>query len=395
MDGKAPSNSSVLRETLAAQLLGRVADSLDITPTQFERAKQAYETVSEVVTTSTDPRLASAKVFPQGSFAIGTVVRPADNEEGEFDVDLACRLSATTSLDPSIAKRLIGDQLAADGRYASKLEEKPRCWRVNYAGLFHLDLCPLVHAGQSDAIPDKGLACWILTHPEAYAAWFNELANRARTRLLNEQAVLKAEVVPFPDENPDKGWLRRAVQLLKRHRDLWCQRADQHAGFAPISIILTTLAARSFEREVNSGNQFSNPYELMQRVITGMPQGIEQRLVAGQLDWWVQSPVASENFANRWNENSLWVDAFVAWHQDAISNVHQLVTASGLDSVRPLLERSFGSGVSTKAIKAYAEDARTARDNGSLRYAPAAGGLIATSSASAGIIVPRHTFYGD
>ncbi|UNP30736.1 hypothetical protein [Lysobacter gummosus] len=62
MDSLAPSDNVVLREALAAQLLGRVADSLDITPTQFERAKQAYEAITGVVTTSRDARLASAKV---------------------------------------------------------------------------------------------------------------------------------------------------------------------------------------------------------------------------------------------------------------------------------------------------------------------------------------------
>jgi hypothetical protein len=395
MDSLAPSDNVVLREALAAQLLGRVADSLDITPTQFARAKQAYETISEVATNSSDPRLTSAKVFPQGSFAIGTVIRPADNEDGEFDVDLACRLFATTSLSPFVAKRLIGDQLAADARYAHKLKEKPRCWRVNYEGDFHLDICPLVLADQSDAIPDKELARWILTHPEAYAAWFNELANRARTRVLNERVVMKAEVVPFPDENPDKGWLRRLVQLLKRHRCLWCQRAGEQSDFAPISIILTTLAARSFEREINAGRQFANPYALMQRVIAGMPDGIEQRLVDGQQQWWVQSPVAAENFANRWNEDRRWAEAFADWHQDALANVHRLIAVTGLDGARPLLEHSFGAIASTKAIKAYAEAATTARDTGKLRFVPTAGGLITTSSAVAGIAVPRHTFFGD
>lgn len=394
MDSPAPSNNLVLREALAAQLLGRVADSLDITPTQFERAKQAYETISGVVTASNDARLASAKVFPQGSFAIGTVIRPVGDEDGEFDVDLACRLSATTLLAPAAAKRLIGDQLKADARYSHKLEEKSRCWRVNYAGEFHLDLCPLVRAEESDAIPDKELARWILTHPEAYAAWFNSLANRTRTRMPTERAVLKAEVAPFPEENSEKGWLRRVVQLLKRHRDLWCQRAGEQADFSPISIIITTLAAKALERELLAGNQFSNPYELIQQVILGMPNAIERRSSSSGVEWWVESPVAAENFANRWSQDPRWVMAFEAWHQDALLNVHQLATATGLDGARPLLEHSFGSYPSTKAISSYAQSIRTARDSGALRFVPATGGLISTS-ATAGIAVPRHTFFGE
>ena len=395
MDSFAPSDNRVLREALAAQLLGRVADSLDITPTQFQRAKLAYETISDVVTSSVDPRLAGAKVFPQGSFAIGTVVRPLNETDGEFDVDLACRLAANTSLAPAVAKGLVGAPLKADGRYADKLEEKPRCWRVNYAGEFHLDICPLVRAAASDAIPDKDLAMWILTHPEEYAKWFNERADRARTRLLMDSAVLKAEVAPFPEENADKGWLRRIVQLLKRHRDTWCLRVGGwQAEFAPISIIITTLVAMSFEREFRSGHQFANPYNLIQRVIAGMPAFIEQRSIAGRVEWWIQSPVAAENFANRWNQDQRWIMAFREWHQVVLASVHELVSVTGLDGARPVLDSAFGAPAATKAINSYSQQVRFARDSGVLRFAPAAGGLTA-SSAVAGTLVTRHTFYGD
>lgn len=395
MDSFAPSDNRVLREALTAQLLGRVADSLDITPTQFQRAKLAYETISEVVTSSADPRLAAAKVFPQGSFAIGTIVRPLNDAEGEFDVDLACRLAANTSLTPTMAKGLVGAPLKADGRYADKLEEKTRCWCVNYTGEFHLDICPLVRATATDAIPDKDLAMWILTHPEEYAKWFNESADRARTRLLKDSAVLKAEVAPFPEENADKGWLRRIVQLLKRHRDTWCLRVgSRQAEFAPISIIITTLAAMSFERELRSGRQFTNPYNLIQRVMAGMPAFIEQRNIAGRVEWWIQSPVAAENFANRWNQDQRWVIAFREWHTVALASVHELVSVTGLDGARPVLDSAFGASTATKAINSYSQQMRSARDGGVLRFSPAAGGLT-VSSAIAGTPITRHTFFGD
>ena len=395
MDSLAPFDNRVLREALTAQLLGRVADSLDITPTQFQRAKLAYETISDAVTSSTDPRLTAAKIFPQGSFAIGTVVRPLSDAESEFDVDLACRLAANTSLAPAMAKWLVGAPLKADGRYADKLQEKPRCWRVNYAGEFHLDICPLVRAINSDAIPDKELAMWILTHPEEYAKWFNERADRARTRLLMDSAVLRAEVAPFPEENADKGWLRRIVQLLKRHRDNWGLRVGGwQAEFAPISIIITTLAAMSFEREFHSGRQFTSPYDLIQRVIAGMPAFIEQRNICGRVEWWIQSPVAAENFANRWNQDQRWILAFKEWHMAALTNVHELVSVTGLDGARPVLDSAFGTSAAIKAINVYSQQVRFARDSGVLRFAPAAGGLTA-SSAVAGTPVTRHTFYGD
>lgn len=395
MDSIAPSDNRLLREALTAHLLGRVADSLDITPTQFQRAKLAYETISDIVTSSADPRLAAAKVFPQGSFAIGTVIRPISDAESEFDVDVACRLAASTLLAPTMAKMLVGAALKADGRYADKVEEKTRCWRVNYAGEFHLDICPLVRATTSDAIPDKDLAMWVLTHPEEYAKWFNERADRARTRLLMDSAVLRAEVAPFPEENSDKGWLRRVVQLLKRHRDTWCLRVGvRKAEFAPISIIITTLATRSFEREVRSGHQFANPYDLILRIIAGMPAFIEQRNISSSIEWWIESPVATENFANRWNQDQRWVSAFKDWHAVVLASLNELVSVTGLDGARPVLDSAFGAPMAAKAINSYSQQVRAARDSGALRFAPVAGGLT-VSSAVAGVPVTRHTFFGD
>lgn len=395
MDGMAPTDNRVLREALTAQLLGRVADSLDITSTQFQRAKLAYETVSDVVTSNADRRLAGAKVFPQGSFAIGTVVRPLNDDDSEFDVDLACRLAANTSLSPVSAKQLVGAPLAAGGRYAARLEEKARCWRVNYAGEFHLDICPLVVADMTDAIPDRELARWILTNPEGYTKWFNERADRARTRMMLDHAVLTAEVVPFPEDNIDKGWLRRIVQLLKRHRDTWCGRTEGwQVEFAPISIIITTLAAMSFEREFRSGRSFAGTYDLIRRVIAGMPAYIEQRNVGGQMQWWVQSPVAPENFANRWNQDARWALAFREWHAVALASVNEIASATGLDGARLLLDSSYGASSAARAINSYSLQVRSARDSNALRFVPAAGGLTA-SSAMAGTPVSRHTFFGD
>jgi hypothetical protein len=264
---------------------------------------------------------------------------------------------------------------------------------VQYAGEFHLDVCPLVSAGTSNAIPDKELARWILTHPEAYAAWFNKLADQVRTIALTERAMMKADVDPFPEENPNKGWLRRVVQLLKRHRDMWCQKPRHGDEFAPISIILTTLAAYATTRALSSGIQFASPYQLMHWIITDMPQGIEQRHDGQRTIWWVGSPVAAENFANRWNEDKRWAETFHRWHRAALLDIDRLVSATGLDGARGILAEGFGSRTATGVIKSYAESMRGSREAGVLRHAPSAGGLI-VSSGGVGHAVPGHTFFG-
>ncbi|MFT3792330.1 MAG: nucleotidyltransferase [Rudaea sp.] len=250
------------RDAVTAALLSRLAYNLDLTSTQYERARSAYETVGSVLAADLRLPLARSKVFPQGSFALGTVVKPlADSDEG-FDVDLICRLASTEALLPAQAKALVGTCLANDGRYKDKLKEKARCWRVVFAGEFHMDIAPVVpRLAGGDLIPDRELRVWIPTAPELYATWFNRLADAAQTRRLTEAYVIKAEVIPFPDDPAERGWLRRLVQVLKRHRCVWRDSLPAtRRDYAPISIIITTLAAYAFG-EVASAQRFDSPLD--------------------------------------------------------------------------------------------------------------------------------------
>jgi hypothetical protein len=59
----------------------------------------------------------------------------------EFDVDLICLvLGLTARMPPAALKHLIGDRLCQNARYAPILEEKKRCWRLNYSRQFHVDV---------------------------------------------------------------------------------------------------------------------------------------------------------------------------------------------------------------------------------------------------------------
>lgn len=384
------------REDLVAALLGRLATELDPTPTQVARAKTAYETVGGVLAASTVPELKACKIIPHGSWAIGTVNRPID-EQGEFDVDLICRLAGGALLPPQEAKRIVGDRLKEDGRYRDKLSEKRRCWRIDYKGEFHLDVAP-VKAGPNgpDLIPDRQLLCWLETHPEAFAIWFNGLADRAITRRLVEAAAMSAEIVPFPtdpDDASDRGWLRRLIQILKRHRDLHMADLPEAARvYCPISVIITTLAAYSFARVV-ANHHFGGPFELVRAIVSGMPDFIKKIHYVDRTEYVVASPVADENFANRWSESPKWYETFVAWHADVLETFDALVLAEGLDTRVKILSESFGSNPSQRVIKAYTDHMNAARRQGTASIA-AGTSYLSTSATAAGTFIRPNTFYG-
>jgi len=115
--------------------------------------------------------------------------------------------------------------------------------------------------------------------------------------------ALQADVEAVPEWQV-RTPLQRVVQLLKRHRDVYFANQQEHR---PVSIIITTLAARAY------GNQL-DLYESLKVVLKGMPRFVEY--VNGR--YVVRNPVEpDENFADKWNEKQALRQAFMQWLERA------------------------------------------------------------------------------
>ncbi|MET4121115.1 hypothetical protein ABIB85_007591 [Bradyrhizobium sp. JR1.5] len=176
--------------------------------------------------------------------AIGTTVKPIGI--AEYDVDLVAHVpDIDTAISPAMLKARIGDRLRANGHYAPLLLEMPRCWRLNYANEFHLDITPSIpNPGCTlggELVPDKTLKSWKASNPMGCRAKFERRAKlRARIRSAFgwtlASTIAKDSVEPYPEQMKLKGLLRRTVQIAKRHRDL--EFIDDTDGLAPLSIIV-------------------------------------------------------------------------------------------------------------------------------------------------------------
>jgi len=133
----------VLRKSQIAGILEQICQTLELTPSQHDLAKTRYEAVGAWLAGSDNALLKSVTIYPQGSVAIGTTVRPLGRDE--HDVDLICYVAGLgVDLAPAALKYSIGERLWTNGHYKDLLEEKPRCWRLNYANEFHLDITPSI-----------------------------------------------------------------------------------------------------------------------------------------------------------------------------------------------------------------------------------------------------------
>jgi hypothetical protein len=112
--------------------------SLDIPESAYEKAEARYKDLGEWF--DQEESLCSPfspHIYPQGSFRLGTVVRPVTGPL-EYDLDLGCRLrfgiTKFTHTQEQL-KNLVGADLEAYRKarqIESALEEKNRCWRLPY-----------------------------------------------------------------------------------------------------------------------------------------------------------------------------------------------------------------------------------------------------------------------
>jgi len=375
-------DTAIQRRAQVFTILDEICQELEWTQTQFEKARTSYEAVADWLAGSSDPMLASLHVYLHGSGALGTSIKPIGRDE--FDVDL---ISFILGLGPEIAparlKAAIGKRLREHAYYASILEEKKRCWRLNYAGDFHLDISPTIAnpncMNGGELVPDRKLRDWHATNPRAYRAPIIAAQRDAAT------------TEPFPVRQSVKGILRRTVQLLKRHRDLEFLHVQEET--APISIIITTLAMRSYEMCVRR-HVFADEFQVLIDTIRLMPVFIERPLVNGRQIYAVWNETTQgENFAERWNEEPARVEAFHKWHGKALADFESLRDLVGLDAIVGSMKDSLGDKLVARTMNRRMDALNEGRKTGALMLGAGVG--LTTQKSAASTPVLKNEFFGD
>lgn len=299
------------------KLFNDVYTDLNIPPERFKEATQKYEKLGAWLNQDSKIHFNSDSVlYVQGSALLGTLTKPINN--GEYDFDYVYRrLLSKDSVTQQELKKQVGDQLR---RYIQHLkdikdtdiptlEEGKRCWRLQYKGKFHMDILPaipdpepqyLMNPADGVIITDKELTRWQFTNPKGYHSWFKQSMrirlDEARIRLAKSAGV---EVEKIP-ENEAKTTLQIAIQILKRHRD---STYTGHPDDKPISIIINTLAGLSY-------NNSENIYQTLSHIVKNMAKHIEMR----EGTPWVQNPINhKENFADKWKTHPIREKHFRQW----------------------------------------------------------------------------------
>jgi len=370
-------------ESKVSSLLEGIASRLDISPTKYKQAVERYTAVSSWIAEGEFEGVEDIHFYPQGSFRLGTVTRPVRNgRDADYDIDLVSEFKIMKkNITPQKLKEIVGKRIAEHEKYKKMLDDEGRrCWTLLYAeedGVgFHLDVLPATPedislrtsvidikiAEKAIAITHKKKDCtynWSSSNPSGYGDWFDDINKAAfdSAKSLQKRSLFEnnRDIYASIDEVPDaliKTPLQRAIQILKRHRDV---RFTNHsmAPDKPISMIITTLAAKLYngERDVFSAlrnivthldvlSGLLKPDFSLNKQLQG--QGLITRNSDGT--WSILNPVnPNENFADRWHENNHQkARAFFEWTKWVKDDIINIIGTNDVGKIVKSYETTFG-----------------------------------------------------
>lgn len=369
-------------------LLKRVVDEIRITPSMLDKAESSYKAVRQWLIDG----IPDATITPQGSINLGTTIKPVSDID-DYDIDLVCLLKKSQNYEAKTIKHKVGNRLKENKRYLTKINEEgegKRCWKMQYDE-FHMDILPcvpkteyiepfsteirLTHKISSNMYEDR------FSNPYGYKKWFEsrmkEILKIEKDAYAKKKNTRVEDVPTFRVCTP----LQMAIQLLKRHRDICFEHDSDNS---PISVIITTLAAKAYNGE-------ENLYLAICNILNHMEEYIEIR----DGIYWIANPVSEEeNFADKWQIYPKRKDAFYGWLKKAKRDFITLpMNTAGIDSIASELEKILGEAPVKRAVKKYADDMYKARTNGELYVSGLTGGLT-TKESSGSTLVKKHNFYG-
>ena len=360
----------------------KIISALDISPSMYRTAVEKYENLSKFLQQCG----IDCDIYPQGSFALGTVVRPnAKDIDAGYDLDFVCQVKLSKDhISPEKLWDRIEQALKSSEIYKKRLEIFDKCFTIHYADIgeisFSIDIVPAADESSSVktalvkksehpdlipmsiAIPVKPNYNWCTNNPKGYRKWFEEInasfqeygREEFRENLFNTHRHIYNKIEDIPVEL-ERSPLQRVIQILKRHRDYYYVKLKDGDELKPISAIISTFVASIAE------NQPANIsiYELLGLVLEefkiysnhqlDVTNSFSQRfpgktLIRKEGEKWIMDNPANpnDNLVDAWNANKLIHVNFFSWIKAAHND---LILALDLEDsqFRSFTENAFGA----------------------------------------------------
>ena len=239
-------------------------DEVNLSQNRLDRLETSVGAVDDYLK---DSLAGYQKMEWQGSYALGTLIKPVDDNNG-YDADIQIMMNQNPNWEPQDFVNEVFKTLQGNKNYADKLRLKTRCVTIDYAGDFHLDVVPCVTRVEGHYVCNRVDNKLEQTDGTGYRDWFNE-----KNRITG-------------------GNLKRVVRLLKYLR-------DHKNSFTAKSILLTTLSGNTIRASDEGEKSVSTIADTLVTVLTRMNDYLQQHPNMPE----IKNPVlATENFNRQWDQ---------------------------------------------------------------------------------------------
>ena len=362
------------------KLLIGICNKLQLQPNLYESADKSYNTIATLLQESDKFNNVDLKIYPQGSFRLKTTVKPLKGNE--FDLDFVAELPENADMTAKQLYENIYLVLSTDGIHNNMLEKKSRCIRIKYANDFHIDIMPGKSINRSTneiIVPDRNLSNWYHhSNPIGYADWFeNQAKTQIRRFLFENRMSQSAEPIDEQEVTAKLEPLRRAVQLVKRYRDVYCEKNNAEAVR---SIVICTLMG-------HISSSYSNEIE----IIDDFCRYVNRKIQDSQgKPFVVKNPVVNEILTEKWEEDINNYKDFKSFINNLTTDMEQLKKQTTNISIVTQMKKMFGDDITNDVVKENTKHINDARKAGTL--AVGTNGLLNTNKVGASVL--KNTFYG-
>lgn len=365
-----------------------IITSLDISPTMYKNAVEKYKAITQFLS---DCGI-EAEMYPQGSFAFGTVVRPyVKSPNASYDLDFICQVGGNRDdYSPSELRSSIEKALSSSNTYGGKLEVCDECLTVEYADVngigFSIDIVPatdetsetkkqLTKKSRHPNLIDTAIAIpkhngernytWLTNNPKGFRAWFDEINEpfmastriEYRKNLYESNKTIFASVEEIPHEL-ERSALQRVIQLLKYHRDVYYAGIKNGDSLKPISALINAVVTQISAKH----NPNCSIFELLQFVLGELDiYAQQQRLALSEFTnrygnrtvftrqddkWYIANPAnPADNLADQWNSNKEIPDCFFRWVRVANTDLIESLQNDDEMQFRAAMENGFSKSL--------------------------------------------------
>lgn len=364
------------------ELLQVLTFKLQMPKNKHENAGEKLESLYNFIDSKIEGEITT---FPQGSFKMKTTVKPLQNQE--YDID--CISILPSNFVNKYTKEDLIDVLykifKESERYKDKVEKKKRSLRVIYADDFHVDILPAKYLNDNDPyellVPDKHVEDYVLTNPKGYCEWFDKIAdNYESADIFKSIREFRSELEELEEDDSfkEKPPLKRAVQLVKRARDIYFEKYGVE-DFSPSSILLSTLYAKYYKEEYRI---FSSIRETTQRILENV----------NSLDG--TNPVlSSEDFKEKWSRDNRYEENFIGFIQyfnRKLNEVNESLSKGNINEIEIILSETFGEAI----VQEVRNSRRRNYQQVLSRYSNVNTYSLTEAIKRGGIKSKKHTFYG-